>query len=84
MMRLQRHDRDPFVDERQLRDVQQLLLGFVFHRDAFDPGFDGRAGGWFDEFVGRVCHFDYSISHYGVVAVGKTRYTVDQPHLNTQ
>ena len=53
-----RHGGHPFIDARELGNVEQLLAGLIFERDALGPGFD--RGGVFgrDEVVGVVGHAD--------------------------
>jgi len=57
-----RHRGDPFVDEGQLSDVQELLLSFVLQLHAFRPGFDWDAVFDFDEVVFRICHYSTSFN----------------------
>src|SRR5882672_1088320 len=50
------HRRDPLVDERQLRDVQELLARGVLKWNTLGPCLDGYALLGLHHVVGCVCH----------------------------
>ena len=64
-----RHGGDPLVDERQLRDVQELLARGVFERDALGPGLDRHAVVGLDYVVCVVCHLDLSFGRLSSTAI---------------